>query len=489
MRKEISNSIKNIIKAAAFTLAFAVGIAGTGMSKEVFAKDADGDVVIVIDPGHGGSDPGKIGHVGGVEVHEDEANYKIALAMKNRLEQYDGVKVYFTRPYDSWFTNTGRAMVAKELNADFLVCLHNNSGGENNTGAIVFTSLLPLYSGITADMGNNILDGLSQVGLVNNGIQTRSSTEYAGEDFYTIMAESMRAGTPAVLVEHCFMSSAQDIMFLVDSDGKVSDEKVAKLGYADADAVVKYFGLLRRTATADSVTTVSLEKGYSVDVTAGQLASGTVSWLSSDESIVTVDEYGMATAVNSGTAKVMYSYADGTNGYLTIEVKVPSQVALVGSLDPTFYNKEEDFKNIALSNITANVIYTDGSVKKVNVESVGSVDFTKEGFQDISISYGALSGSVRICYSPEGFQPEEVTSRAEVEATSEAVIETETESEISLQPTTAEVKPEKPTGFDYMMIVKLVAAFIVVVIFGTLIYIIENSVSKKRKNNRRGRRY
>lgn len=48
MRKEISNSIKNIIKAAAFTLAFAVGIAGTGMSKEVFAKDADGDVVIVI---------------------------------------------------------------------------------------------------------------------------------------------------------------------------------------------------------------------------------------------------------------------------------------------------------------------------------------------------------------------------------------------------------------------------------------------------------
>ena len=72
-------------------------------------------IVIVIDPGHGGEDPGTIGTTG---VYESKCNYAIALAMKNELCKYSNVKVYLTREEDSWTTNTGRAMIAADLKAD-----------------------------------------------------------------------------------------------------------------------------------------------------------------------------------------------------------------------------------------------------------------------------------------------------------------------------------------------------------------------------------
>ena len=485
---ENKTKIGRFLKSSLFTLALGIVAFASIPSQDIYANDADGNIVIVIDPGHGGDDPGKIGYVGGGEVHEDAANYGIAVAMKNELEKYAGVKVYLTRPEDSWFTNTGRAMVAAELNADFLICVHNNSGTETSEGAICYTSLLPLYSGITADMGNNILENLSQLGITNNGIQTRSSTDYAGEDYYTIMAEGMRAGVPTVLVEHCFMSNQKDILFLADADGRLSDEKLEKLGQADAQAVVKYFGLEKNTAIADSLSTIKLEKGYSVEVKASQLSSGSISWVSSDESVIKFDEYGLATAVNSGTAKVMYSYPDNTSGYLTIEVAVPSQVALVGAIDPTFYKTAEEFKNITLSNAIANVIYSDGSVIKVIIDSIAEANFDTVGLQDIKINYGALTGKVRIFYSPEGYQPEEVTSRAEVEVTSEA--ETQISETLTIElatPTTQETR-EEGKHFDIMMVIKLVAGFIVVVIFGTLIYIVESNITRNRKNNRKNNR-
>ena len=66
--------------AAVMAAAFILGNAA--LRTDVAAKDADGNVVIVIDPGHGGSDPGKIGVNG---VQEKDANYEIAQAMMDTL--------------------------------------------------------------------------------------------------------------------------------------------------------------------------------------------------------------------------------------------------------------------------------------------------------------------------------------------------------------------------------------------------------------------
>ena len=186
--------MKSFIKTIVFSLVLAAGI--VSMTVNADAKDAEGNVVIVIDPGHGGEDPGAQAVTG---AFEDECNYIIAMAMKNELCKYDGVKVYLTREADSWITNTGRAMIAAGLKADFLISLHNNSGSSTNTGALAYRSLNQYYAEATNDMCTLILDNLAELGLKNGGVQTRTSTSYDYEDYYTIIGEGVRAGVPQLL--------------------------------------------------------------------------------------------------------------------------------------------------------------------------------------------------------------------------------------------------------------------------------------------------
>ena len=406
--------------AAAAAMALLIGVGSC--TSDVSAKDADGNIVIVIDPGHGGTDPGKQGING---VLESDANYAIAEAMMDELKNYSGVKVYFTRPEDSLVTLTGRAMAAAELDADFLISIHNNSTSDESisaNGAMVLTSVLPLYSTITADMGNYILNNLAQLGIKNNGIQTRSSTEYVGEDYHTIMAEGMRAGVPTIIVEHCFLSSTTDVLFVSDENGMVDYEKTAAIGKSDAEAVATYFNLERRVLQAGQTGELELEKGYSARLE----TSGDAVWTSNNESCVTVDEYGNIKAVGSGSAVLSYTASDGTAGVVNVKVDIPEQIAITGFIDPTFYKTKEKFSEIDLSTVKAVIAYSDGSVIQVIPEKVGEVDYNKPGIQDIPISYGALKGFVRVVNQTEDYIPE-VTSKEPETETQTAEPETTTQ--------------------------------------------------------------
>lgn len=102
--------------------------------------------VIVIDPGHGGADPGKVGITG---VLEKEINLAIALKLQSRLEK-DGVKAVLTRESDEGLyredaTNKkredmeARVRLIEETEPDFVVSIHQNSfTSENCKGAQVF---------------------------------------------------------------------------------------------------------------------------------------------------------------------------------------------------------------------------------------------------------------------------------------------------------------------------------------------------------------
>ncbi len=472
---------------------FVVGLNATAVN--VAAKDADGNIVIVIDPGHGGDDPGKVGVNG---VLEKDANYAIALAMMDELKQYAGVKVYFTRPEEEKVTLTGRAMVAAALDADFLISIHNNSADEQSTsanGAMVLTSVLPLYSTITADMGNYILNNIAQLGIKNNGIQTRNSTEFVGEDFHTIMAEGMRAGVPAIIVEHCFLSSTTDVLFVSNDDGTVNTEKTAKLGKADADAVVTYFNLQPNTMQAEQTKEIALDKGYSVKLE----TSGTATWSSSNESCVTVDADGNIKAVGSGSAVISYSIAGGTSGSIDVKVKIPEQMIIAGFIDPTFYKSADKFAAINLKDVRANIVYSDGSVVQVTPDSVGDVDFSKSGIQDIPISYGALKGTVRVVNQTEDYVPEVTSKETQPETQPEPeTTETESVSDETQETETLETSEETTTkaaedgdAFDIMMVVKMAAGIIIVVVLASVIFVLENRTSKGRRGrkNTRRRRY
>ena len=83
---------------------------------------AEEPVVVVIDPGHGGENLG-----GEYEDYtEKDMTLIVANAMKEELEQYEGVTVYLTRTDDTELSLEERAEFAKSVNADFLYCLHFN---------------------------------------------------------------------------------------------------------------------------------------------------------------------------------------------------------------------------------------------------------------------------------------------------------------------------------------------------------------------------
>lgn len=79
---------------------------------------------IVLDPGHGGKDPGAIGRY--TKIYEKTINLDIAKRLKIILSSY-GIKVYLTRDKDIFIPLADRAEYANRKKADFFISLHSNS--------------------------------------------------------------------------------------------------------------------------------------------------------------------------------------------------------------------------------------------------------------------------------------------------------------------------------------------------------------------------
>ena len=448
------------------------------MKEQTQAKDADGDIVIVIDAGHGEADPGSIGATTG--VYEKDCNLAIAKAMKEELCKYDGVKVYLTRSGDEWMTNTGRAMIAASLNADFLISIHNNSGSDTSTGCIAYRSLNEFYSEATNDMCSLITENLAALGLNNGGVQTRTSTSYDYEDYYTLIAEGVRAGIPSIIVEHCFLSNPSDETLLCNSDGTVNSDMAKSMGQADAKAVVTYYNLSPRTEEADSETSITLQKGYSVKLTIPGYSGDEASWYSIDKNVASVDENGVATTVGAGTTNIVYKLPDETSGYCTIIVESETAKTVTGGVDPTFYDTPEELENIVKDDVFAFVTYSDGSSKKVKPDKIGSIDYEAVGIQDIDIEYGELKGALRVCmsmnYIPEVTLPE---------PTQPQTTEPETEIESNEGTDSTQNDDKSDNGPTFKNLIKYIIVLLVVVIIGIVLVIVENKRRRRRRRRRR----
>ena len=82
--------------------------------------------IIVIDPGHGGNDPGAIGRY--LRVKEKEVVLKIAKMIKEQLQRKSkNFKVILTRDDDKFISLKERSLMANKLNANLFVSLHCNS--------------------------------------------------------------------------------------------------------------------------------------------------------------------------------------------------------------------------------------------------------------------------------------------------------------------------------------------------------------------------
>jgi len=92
--------------------------------------------VIVLDPGHGGRDPG----AEGASSYEKNVTLATALALKARLEKTGRYQVVMTRDSDVYIPLEQRVQIARHAGADLFLSLHADSGSDTAThGATVYT--------------------------------------------------------------------------------------------------------------------------------------------------------------------------------------------------------------------------------------------------------------------------------------------------------------------------------------------------------------
>lgn len=93
--------------------------------------------LVVIDPGHGGPDPG----ASGANYREKTIVLGLARALRDRLIEEGGIRVALTRQDDTLVVLEERAEIARALGADLFISIHADSAGEQQgvEGASIYT--------------------------------------------------------------------------------------------------------------------------------------------------------------------------------------------------------------------------------------------------------------------------------------------------------------------------------------------------------------
>ena len=200
----------------------------------LFAWKESESPVVILDAGHGGPDPGKVGVNG---VLEKDINLQIALRIKSLLEQND-VTVILTRATDTDLASENaksrknedlraRIRLMEETEPILAVSIHQNSFPEEDVdGAQVF-----YYSGSE--------EGKRLGNILQEQLKTEANTENhriakANRDYYLLK----KATCPAVIVECGFLSNPQEAELLA------SEEYQEKIAFAVHLGILEYMNTM-----------------------------------------------------------------------------------------------------------------------------------------------------------------------------------------------------------------------------------------------------
>jgi N-acetylmuramoyl-L-alanine amidase len=97
------------------------------------AKEFEGIKRIIIDPGHGGSDPGAIGPRG---LKEKNVVLAVAKKLGKILKEQYNMEVFFTRTRDVFIPLEERTAIANSKRGDLFISIHTNASRRRNTRGI-----------------------------------------------------------------------------------------------------------------------------------------------------------------------------------------------------------------------------------------------------------------------------------------------------------------------------------------------------------------
>ena len=222
-----------------------------GYEEGAILPDISGDAalpLVVIDPGHGGVDPGATsgGYV------EKALVLALAEALRDELESQKIARVALTRDVDKYLLHNERYRIAQRLGADLFLSIHADSAGGSAdvTGASIYTlsneassRAAALYAarenasdtigGVDlskeSDSVTNILVELSQRRTQERSDQFARLIEQEGEGVIQFHPQARRSAwlavlrapdIPSVLFESGFISNSQDAERLASPEGQ-----------------------------------------------------------------------------------------------------------------------------------------------------------------------------------------------------------------------------------------------------------------------------
>lgn len=365
---------------------------------------AQGNVTVVLDPGHDSTHAGASGN----GYREETLNLKIALYCKEELETYDGVTVYMTRSTEacpapgttSVQDNAKRVEYARNVGADAYVSIHLNSSTTNTAnGACVFYPNAN-YNAAVGSAGKTLASSvqakLVALGLKNNGIQIRNSgdgTKYPNgslADYYGVIKNSKLYGFPGIIIEHAFLSNASDAANYLSSE-----DKLKKLGIADATGIAEYFGLEKGAANGQvGIGDMDYRKG-----TFGVSIKGLEEGLNLKFKVYPKDKPNAVILYNatekSGTysavADVKYhEYTPGEYVVAAVSVDSAGKQKTIAKATKTF--EEPNYKNVTVTSLPTSKTAKKYNITAKNLANAKSVRFAVWHSSDKAGTLQTLTG-------------------------------------------------------------------------------------------------
>lgn len=186
---------------------------------------------IIIDPGHGGFDPGKVGTTG---VHEKEINLKIALKLRGYLEQ-SGAYVIMTRTEDvdldgddtkQWKKGDmiNRSKKMNISHGDIMVSIHQNAFPQSNVkGAQVFFHK-------DSEQGQVLAQHIQKAVQTHGDKENKRVAKHNG-DYYVLRTTEI----PSVIVECGFLTNPEE-------EAKLNtDQYQEKIAWSIYLGIIEYF--------------------------------------------------------------------------------------------------------------------------------------------------------------------------------------------------------------------------------------------------------
>ncbi len=415
-----------------------------------YPLDDDGQLIVVIDPGHGGNNLGADYN----GFLEKEMTMTVAGAMYDELSKYDDVTIYMTRTADKQMDLLERVTYAKSKNADFFFCLHFNMSPQNNLyGSEVWISAFDVENQEGYRYATYQLQEMRNLGLYIRGIKTRFNDK--GTDYYGILRHCQELDIAGALIEHCHIDNDKDVPFCD------SEEDLIALGKADATSVAKYFKLsstILGVSYADDSNLPEVTKGVvymQEDITDPDICYITEEYCNYEEGVIGIN----LTATDYDSPMLYYSYSiDGGETYTPL-LEWP-QADMLTSYSPDSFQFE--------------IAIEPGVTPRIIVRAHNQYDHLTES-------------NLLDSYKMFPFAQEEIVEPTLVDETVESTTTEDILTDSIPASANAKVSTSEDTPVSLLTFLKL-CLFIVIVLF-ILVFITKLiTTNKKRKSHRHNRR-